>query len=919
MWDRVGRLGYRPRVGRSSFMELVGRDAEVASVAAWADQLVDGPSGLVLEGEAGIGKTSLLRLAMDVAAERGATVLVARPVEAELALGYSGLGDLLQGVAEQRIHDLPGPQEGALLAALSLASASGSGDPLLVARATLSLLRLLAAETAVAVVVDDAQWLDAPTTRALSFVARRLGDARVGLIVTLRSPARDPLDLVAALGERCARVQLGGLSFGAIGHLVRDQVAHDIPRRRMLDLHRRSGGNPFYALELARADPAAAGLPPTLQELVSHRLDEAAAAAPAIDLLAVLGPSPVSSLGSLEGVDAGIARGVLVEHAGEIRFAHPLLAAGAYERIRPMRRRELHRQAAATTGSVEGRARHLALASTEPDPEVASTLDEAARLARARGAPESAAELLAHALRLTPATDDSSRSRRTIDQAESLLLAADEPAARSLAQAVLDDPVRGKDRVRALLVRATTADTPEGAVADLEDAVGEPHDDRPLAARTLAELAWQRGAWLGNLASGLAEAEAALSEADTLDDPQTLVVALTTAGLLRSLAGERGADELFRRAIEIIDRTAVAPGGHPPRIAFAHERWWRGDFAAAQALLEAERRAAELLGDDGHLMRLNVFDGELNLRRGRWNDAESCLAAALIDARGYWRSVALVRRAILGARRGDERARRDAEEARSLLVPTDPGTAATADFAIAVLAQAEGHAGEAATRVALAVAGISASTAAASSDLAMMIPEAVSILVEAGRLHDAGALVDDLERRSVQLAPWGDAAAALGRGLIAHASGRSDAALRELAAAHEGFARLEAPWELAQTLLAEGSVLRRSGRRRAAGEMLEEALGICVSLGAEPAARRVRDELRRARPRPRHDDSLTAAESRVAALAAQGMTNQEIADRQFVTVATVEAHLTRTYAKLGIRSRTELVRRVSDGSLNLEV
>jgi DNA-binding CsgD family transcriptional regulator len=914
----VGLWGYRPRVVLPSSAELVGRDAEIAAIAGWVDLLTVGPAGLVIEGEAGIGKTSLLRIAADLAAERDAHLLLARPVEAELALGYSGLGDLLQGAAEQRIRDLPAPQAEALLAALSLTAPPRSGDPLLVARATLSLLRLLAAEADVVLVIDDVQWLDAPSRRAIGFVARRLGTARVGIAVTARDPARDPLDLASAMGERCVRVRLDGLSFGAIGHLVRDRIAHDIPRRRLLGIHQRSGGNPFYALELARADSEAVGLPPTLEQLIMRRLDEAAGASAAVELLAVLGPSPVSALGPPEGVDAGVAQGVLIEHEGEIRFSHPLLAAGAYARIPPARRRQLHRQSAAGVSSIEERARHLALAASGPDAGVAALLDEAAHHARARGASETAAALSAQARRLTPEDDDAARDRRAIDEAESLLLAADETDARSLAQTVLDGPTRGEVRVRALLVRATTADNPVSAVRDLEAAVVEPLQDRPLAARALAQLAWQRGAWLGDMPAALAEAESALSEASRLDDPETLVVALTAAGLLRSTAGEPGAAELFRRAIEIVERTGASAGDHPPRIAFAHERWWRGDFTTAQALLGEERRVAESRGDDGLLMRLNVFDGELNLRWGRWDDAARWIEEALIDARGYWRAVALVRRAMLRARRGDERAREDADEVRRLSADHDPGQEAAANFALALLEQADGRAGEAASLLAPSAAGSGRSPAVLAADLAMTVPEMVSILVEAGDLGQATTLADDLARRSVQLAPWGDAAAAMCRGMIANGSGRSDEALNELSVAHEGFARLGAPWELAQALLAEGSVLRRLGQRRAAGEVLEQALAIDVSLGAAPAARRVRDELHRARPRPRHDDSLTVTESRVAALAARGMTNREIAAQQFVTVATVEAHLTRIYAKLGVRSRTELVRRVSEGSLNLE-
>lgn len=901
--------------------ELVGRDADVRAAARWADALATAPEALVIAGEAGIGKTTLWRKALGLAAERGARVLLAKPVQAELSLGYAGLGDLLHG-AEQRIAELPGPQAEALSAALSLVSPPESSEPLLVARATLGLLRLLAAETPVVVAIDDVQWLDAPSARTLGFCARRLREARIGLAVTLRDGDRDPLDIASALGDRSTEIRLDGLSFGALGHLVRGRVGFDIPRRRLLAIHQRSGGNPFFALELARAGPEGDGLPPTLSDLVMRRLDEAEAGRSAIEMVAVRGPTPVSAFADLPALDAAVSHGVLVEVGGEIRFSHPLLAAGAHERIPPLRRRELHRRAATNAPALEHRARHLALSATTPDAEVARTLDAAADLARARGAPETAAEFAAQARRLTPGADADAAARRSMDEAESLLLAADEPAARALSEQLLAGRVHGRDRVRALVLRAVTARDPASAVSDLEAAVSEPHDDAPLAARALAQLAWQRGAWLGDLQAAIGEAEAALGRAMALGDAPTLVVALTTAGLLHSLAGEPEAADRFRRAVEIERRIGGRAGAaaieRAPRVAYAHERWWRGDYATAEALLAEERRCAGDRGDDDLRMRLDIFGAELALRRGRWDAAASLVEDALLDARGYWRATALLRRAILRARRGDARAREDADEIRAWsTAANDPGLSAGADFAAGLLDQAAGRTGEAAGLVARA--GSPGERAGSrTAEHAVFVPETVSILVEAGRVDQAEALTERLAGRRIQLAPWGDAATAYCRGLVAHAAGRPEEALRQLSVARDGFTALEAPWDLALTCFAQGSVLRRLGRRRAAAAVLEQAMAIQVALGAEPAAQRSREELRRARPRARHADALTDTEARMAALAARGMTNREIAAQQFVTVATVEAHLTRIYAKLGVRSRTELARRFGDGVVRVD-
>ena len=734
--------------GSIGALDLVGRDAEVAAAAGWVDLLATGPSGLVIEGEAGIGKTSVWLKATHLAAERGARLLMARPVQAELTLGYAGLGDLLQGVPGHRIRELPGPQSQALLAALSLGVQPESSDLLLVARAVLSLVRLLAAEAPVVVAVDDVQWLDAPSTRAIGFVVRRLRDEPVGVALTLRDSDRDPLDLVPAMGERCIRVRLDGLSFGAIGHLVRARITPEIARRRLLGIHERSAGNPFVALELARAGRETDGLPRTLNDLVARRLDDMAAGRSAIELLAVHGTAPVSAFADSSALDAAVADGVLVEHQGIVSFSHPLLAAGAYARIPPGRRRDLHRRAAAVANGTEVRARHLALAAEAPDAGVAGTLDEAARLARGRGSPETAAEFAAQARRLTPKNDEDSGARRMMDEAECLLLAADEPAARALADELVTGPTRGRERVRALLLRAVAARDPASAVADLEAAVAEPQDDLRLAARALAQLAWQRGAWLGDLELAVREADAALEQASDLDDPPTLVVALTTAGLLRSIAGQPGAADRFRRAVEIIGATGRAPGDHTPRVAYAHERWWRGDFAIAERLLAEERRVAAEHGDDGSLMRLNVFSAELALRRGRWDEASRLIEESLVGARGYWRVTALVRRAILRARRGDPRAQEDADEVRAWSgASNDRGLEAAADFVVGLLEHAGGRTAQAADRV-TRLANPDQLTGSRAAEFAVTIPETVSILVEAGRIDQARALTEDLARRS---------------------------------------------------------------------------------------------------------------------------------------------------------------------------
>jgi DNA-binding CsgD family transcriptional regulator len=250
----------------------------------------------------------------------------------------------------------------------------------------------------------------------------------------------------------------------------------------------------------------------------------------------------------------------------------------------------------------------------------------------------------------------------------------------------------------------------------------------------------------------------------------------------------------------------------------------------------------------------------------------------------------------------------------SPIASSDPIMAAAADFAAGLMALAEGRISEAAELMAR-LPERSDRSGSRAAEFAVYIPEAVAVLVGADQLEQAGRLTAQLERRRDQFEPWGDAAIALCRGLIAQAEGDADASLALLDLACLGFEDIAAPWELGQALLAQGAGLRRAGRRRDAAVSLDRAVAIFAELGAAPALRRATEELRRARPRPSAGDGLTAAEHRVAALVAEGRSNRDIAAELSTTVSTVEAHLTRIYGKLAVRSRVQLARRLAEGSL----
>ena len=191
-------------------------------------------------------------------------------------------------------------------------------------------------------------------------------------------------------------------------------------------------------------------------------------------------------------------------------------------------------------------------------------------------------------------------------------------------------------------------------------------------------------------------------------------------------------------------------------------------------------------------------------------------------------------------------------------------------------------------------------------------------LVDAGRGTEAAPLIAALETRRPQFGAWGSAAVDLCHGLVLSGSTGSETGLARIQSGRRGFEELGAPWELGLSLLAEGSVLRRLGRRSAAAAALERSAAVLDGLGARPARDRALAGLDRARPRPGAGNAPTAAERRVAALVVAGLTNKQVAAQLFTSVATVEAHLTRLYSKVGVRSRTQLTRLVADGALDVD-
>lgn len=447
--------------------EIVGREEELGLLRSFIEQAGRGPATLVLEGDAGIGKSTLWLEGVDGARAQGFRVLSSRPAEAERSLAHAGLGDLLEPVLDEVLPSLTTPRRRALEVALLLEDqAQDAADPRALGVAARDALQVLASDRPVLVAIDDVQWFDASSTRTLAFALRRLGRHDVLVLLARRAGDRaEPSALERALGpDRIDRVDLGPLSAGALHRLLRDELGRAFPRQTLLRIHERSGGNPFYALELARAldedvDPIQPlPVPETLEEAVRARVSGLPEPTrKALTLASALGTTSESLL-ERAGVEAAtlepaVAARVIEREDGKIRFTHPLLASSLYPD--PGReRRAVHERLARVVDDPLLRARHLALSRDVPDPEVAALLEDAAAQASDRGAAAVAAELAEHSVRLTPPEAREERRRRALAAARAQRAAGEWVRARTIATDLLTRTELGPLRAEALVFLA---------------------------------------------------------------------------------------------------------------------------------------------------------------------------------------------------------------------------------------------------------------------------------------------------------------------------------------------------------------------------------------------------------------------------------------------------------------------------------
>ena len=913
---------------------IIGRDQEIATAEAFLESLSEGAAGLLIEGDVGIGKTALWRHLLESAGARGYRVLRCVGDQAEAKLSFVGLIDLLMDVGHEELGRLPPLQREALDVAL-VRRAPGperAPDAKTIALGAHSILVGLAEDGPVLLAIDDVQWLDGATAFVLGFVARRIVGHRIGVLATVRAPrtSSELLGLDRVLGsERLRWLHVGPLGVGALGALLETRLGHRYPRPVLVRLAEVSGGNPLFALEVAQAlgpapvlDPGAPlPVPESLGELlvgqVTNLSPEGRRALLAAAALSHPRSEVVETASSVAGLAAAEEAGLLRQEGDRVVFAHPLYAAVVYRLASVRRRRAMHERLAALAGDSEERARHLALAARPPNATIAHALDTAAAGARARGAWNAAAELLELSHRFTPPERAQEARSRLVRAAEHHVHAGDRPRARALLEDVLASTPAGALRSEALRLLAEVhqnEDSFEQAEQLLEEALVHARDpaSRVAVLVALAFVSFNVGA----LDRSDRHATMARTEAATLGDDGLLAEALAIQAMVDFLSG-RGVDgKMLERALALEDPGRLVALTTRPRTVDAALTLFVGRPEAARQKLNALRDAARESGDESDLSAVLWWLSSLETVGGNFRAAASLADEGIDFARltgsESGRAYLIGQRALVHAHLGDVAlARADAAEAARIcasigfwqpmlfvgsalgLLELSLGNPAAAWAAVRQLTE------DAETKTIL------------EPHLHQYLPAALEALIALGELDRAERLVDRFETRARELdRTWALAHAARARGQLCAARGDPEGAETHLRSALASFNRLGMPFPAARTLLALGQVKRRRRQKRAAREAVEEALGMFEGQGAVVWAQRCRAELEVLTSR-REPGALTPAEERVVDLAAEGHPNKEIAARLFLSVHTVELHLTHAYAKLGVRSRAELAHRMT--------
>ncbi|MDC0773257.1 ATP-binding protein [Streptomyces sp. HD] len=914
--------------------QVIGRE-ELFTAAR--EQLGRGGS-VLLHGPAGIGKSTVLRALATEYGEAARTVLRCSPTESESHLPFLALSDLLGMVLEEVSDRLPAAQLTALESALTGRGESTlQSDGLALRLAVLSALRALADSGPVLVVADDLQWLDPASAELLGFAARRLGETPVRMLFAVRTDGQEYDRHLRASPPDTLAVRLGPLSRAQMSTLLDHRGFTGLPRSTVRDIHRTSGGNALFALELGRAlaenpTPPRPGeplpVPTSLRALVLNRLEMLSEEARRTLLVASAGARPTLALLHAAGRDNAEAETAQAAELGllatepegpAVRFAHPMISAALYAEAPAQERRAAHAALSTAASDPIERARHLAQATTGTDPDVAARLAEAATLARDRGAPSVAAQLSLLAARHTPADGTPSPEVLRLQAVDDAITAGELDLARDIAREVLARTTVPAERVRAWIAVIDTAGHAMNEVdAIFPQALADAGEDPKLLALVHYQLAWRALLVKGDFDEAREEAAYSAELAARAGDRYTELMALAFRAQIETLMGHPDAPATIRRALE--DPQDPRVSCHHNGAGYSRFRWLiMSDQlpearAAVTALLREVRRhgwvesevhflrgIAETELHSGHCGRaLDLARESLRLARDTGiGEVASAVLTSLAEAAG-----GEVDRAMALAREAVEHAEEDGDQMY-------------VSRALAALGHAQLVAGDAqgAVRSLRRVREVEQGLGITDPARGRWHGDLAEALVRSGELTEAQDVIDvtreqarRLDRESV-LAVIDRAEA-----LVRAARGEQDAAVAQLTSAQDRLAKLgygleeaRAAFALAQlrtgdpgpTSYDEAARLFRRCRALPWLRLVESA----AARPAEPAPA----------PVPAPDGleglaGLASMERQVAALVMEGATNREIAARLFISVKTVEATLTRVYRKLGIRSRVDIVR-----------
>ncbi|MGN6800205.1 MAG: helix-turn-helix transcriptional regulator [Gaiellaceae bacterium] len=887
---------------------VVGREPELKAVDAFLDGTTQ---ALAIVGEAGIGKTTVWREAVERARARGATILTARPAESEVRLSFGGVADLTSALPEDAFDALPAPQRRGLDVALLRADSTGPPARRVVATALLTLLRELAGESSVVIAIDDLQWLDSPSTVALEFALRRLEDEHVRVIFSMRPDATE------LSGLTTERITIGPLTVAALHRILSEAVGRRFARPILIRIAEASGGNPFHAIEIARElerrgvqdSVAPLPVPDSLGALVRARVRSLPAPTRDALLRVAALTRPDTELVDQAALAAAEESGLVsIDAAGRVRFTHPLFASAVYSAAATSRRRAVHGELAGAVADPIERAHHLALATNGHDPDVVAELESAARHARARAAPDTAASLLELALRLVPPGGEESQQLQ-LELAEHLYFASDFARARAVLATLLDSLAPGDRRSRALMALAEIDywHKGESAAADLVQQALDNTDDELQRARCLTQLAMYAATVDLEQAGNAARAACSFLEGHEAEEPALAAAALGARVRADLFLGHGYDAEAAERAQALELSAPSLPVAVDARVVFKLGQWLRyvDDLDRARTRLDEAERQARDEGDDASLGNILLNKVVVETWAGNWEDA-AVLTQRMSDAFdqqgvepegiGPWR-------AYLHAYAG----RLEETLTAAGPPPTEPLIAAIHDRCVGLAYLAAGDVAVADRHLSRAVE-VFERVDFREPAIWRVDGDAVEAAVACGALERAERLVTRVEEQAARTEiPWNRAVAGRCRGLLLAAAGDLEAAAAALEDALAEHAQCPMPYERARTLLVQGQILRRLKRKREARTALDEAAAVFASLGAEAWVARADAERQRVASR-RAPEGLTPSELRVAKLAAEGLTNPEIAAQVFVSRKTVEATLARIYRKLAISSRGQLDR-----------